>query len=65
MSLLTILQVLADVPPEEEATADTPWLAVILVLLIAFGVVAVVIGRLRKKASEIEELGVSPWIWPV
>ncbi len=56
MSLLAILQVLADVPPEEEATADTPWLAVILVLVIAFGVVAVVIGRLRKKASEIEEL---------
>lgn len=56
MNLLAILQVLADIPPEEEATADTPWLAVIVVMILAFGVVAVVIGRLRKKASEIEEL---------
>ena len=56
MSWLTIAQVLADIPPEDESSGDTPWVAVIIVMLIAFAVVAVVIGRLRKKASQIEEM---------
>ncbi len=56
MSLLALAQILADVAPEEDPAAETPWVAVIILLVLAFGVVAIVIGRLRKKAAEIEEI---------
>ena len=52
MNLLAILQVLADIPPEEEATADTPWLAVIVVMILAFSWSASMIGAHVNAFSE-------------
>ena len=56
MTWLTLAQIIADIPPEEETSSETPWAAVIIVMLVAFAVVGVVMARLRKKASQIEEI---------
>ena len=53
MDLAHLALLLAQSATEDEST-ETPWLTVIIVLAVFFVVVSIVIGRLRRKAAEIE-----------